>query len=222
MSRLFSLSEIDAVCRKAARGAGYGWGMAEEAGRSARWLAAYGFQGPEALAAWLRTLQPEASLHRPSLQEGIWRAQRNICPLSAGTLASDYESKLFSGETFEFEQVQQPILMLSMVARIVENRECSLIFSLNDHDIVCVAQKIMFSSDFPWETSCADVSVYLTDFETASKQETVEPSAQSRVVDEAAYETLLELAHRTYAPATEASRIAGAGASASAGTTDND
>lgn len=242
MSRLLSLSEIDALCRKAARGSGYGWGMAEEAGRSARWLAAYGFHGPEALAAWLRLQQSDASLNRPSLQDGIWRAQRSICPLSAGTLVSDYESKLLNGQAFEFEQVERPILMLSMVARIVENRECSVIFSIDDQDIRCVAQKIICSADFPRDTTCADVRVNLAyveiadqackevgeaaDAELAQKDESmgeaVEPSARSRTVDEAAYQTLLEFAHRTYAPATEASRLAGAGAGESTGTTDND
>ena len=46
-----SLAEIDAMGRKAARGAGLPWGLAEEAGRAARHLAAWGLPGPEALAA---------------------------------------------------------------------------------------------------------------------------------------------------------------------------
>ena len=33
-----SLPEIDALCLKAARGAGYSWGVAEEASFAARWL----------------------------------------------------------------------------------------------------------------------------------------------------------------------------------------
>lgn len=217
MSRHLSLSEIDALCRKAARGAGYGWGMAEEAGRSARWLAAYGFQGPEALAAWLRARQADACLHLPTLQDGVWQASRGICPLTAGTLINDRESQLLSGRGFEMSQVQQPMLMLSMVARIVENRDCTIIFSVGDHDITCAAQGIVCSDNFPWDKARADVSCHLAEEETASMDETVEPASQSRAVDDGACDILLELAHRTYAPATEASR-AGAGA----GTSDND
>ena len=40
-----SLSEVDAMSRKATRGAGYAWGLAEEAGYAIRWLASYGFDG---------------------------------------------------------------------------------------------------------------------------------------------------------------------------------
>lgn len=218
MNRSLSLSEIDSLCRKATRGAGYGWGMAEEAGRSARWLAAYGFQGPEALAAWLRVRQADASQHLPALEDHIWHAKRGICPLTAGTLVNDQESQLLSGKGFEFVQVQQPMLMLSMVARIVENRDCTIIFSVDDHDITCAAQGIVCSEDFPWDKARADVSCHLADEQPASMDETVEPASQSRMVDDAACDTLLELAHRTYAPATEASRLAGAGA----GTSDND
>jgi len=45
-----SLAEIDATGRKAARGCGCPWGLAEEAGKSARWLASHGYPGAEALA----------------------------------------------------------------------------------------------------------------------------------------------------------------------------
>lgn len=218
MSRSLSLSEIDALCRKAARGAGYGWGMAEEAGRSARWLAAYGVQGPEALAAWLRTRQADASQHLPSLQDGVWRAPGSICPLTAGTLINDRESQLLGGRGFELVQVQQPMLMLSMVARIVENRDCTIIFSVGDHHISCAAQGIVCSEDFPWDKARADVSCQLSEGDLVSMDKTVEPASQSRMVDDGACKILLELAHRTYAPATEASRLAGAGA----GISDND
>ncbi len=218
MSRHLSLSEIDSLCRKAARGAGYGWGMSEEAGRTARWLAAYGFQGPEALAHWLRVRVGDTGQHVPALRDHLWHAQRGICPLTAGTLVNDRESQLLGGSGFEFVQVHQPMLMLSMVARIVENRDSAIVFSMGDRDITCTAQGIVCNDDFPWEKSRADVSCHLAVSETESMDESIEPSAQSRSVSDKALETLLELAHKTYAPATEASRLAGAGA----GTNDND
>ena len=44
-----SLNEIDSLCQKAARGAGLDWGLAEEAGFAAAWLAARGADGAAAL-----------------------------------------------------------------------------------------------------------------------------------------------------------------------------
>ena len=44
-----SLGELEALCRKAARGAGFDWGTAEEAGRAVRRLAGVGLPGAELL-----------------------------------------------------------------------------------------------------------------------------------------------------------------------------
>ena len=41
----FSLNEIEAIGKRAARGAGLPWGLAEEAGKAARWLTARGLPG---------------------------------------------------------------------------------------------------------------------------------------------------------------------------------
>ena len=46
----FALIEVEATAKKAARGAGHSWGMAEEAARAARWLCAHGIDGVAGLA----------------------------------------------------------------------------------------------------------------------------------------------------------------------------
>ena len=40
-----SLNEVQAQAFKAARGAGYAWGLAEEAGKATRWLCGHGLDG---------------------------------------------------------------------------------------------------------------------------------------------------------------------------------
>ena len=50
----YSLAEIDALSRKACRGAGYSWGLAEDAGKAVRWLTAYGLPGAETLSELLQ------------------------------------------------------------------------------------------------------------------------------------------------------------------------
>ena len=44
-----SLNEVEATAKKATRGAGYPWGLAEEAGKAVRWLCGAG-------CGWLRGL----------------------------------------------------------------------------------------------------------------------------------------------------------------------
>ncbi|MEL7259121.1 MAG: DUF3726 domain-containing protein, partial [Pseudomonadota bacterium] len=41
----WSLNEVESLARKAARGAGYSWGLAEEAGKATRWTCAAGWPG---------------------------------------------------------------------------------------------------------------------------------------------------------------------------------
>lgn len=50
---VLSLNEVQVTAKKAARGAGYPWGIAEEAGQAARWLCSHGLDGCAALAGVL-------------------------------------------------------------------------------------------------------------------------------------------------------------------------
>ncbi len=79
-----SLNEIDAMARKAARGAGYAWGLAEEAGRAVRWLEARGLPG---LAALLRHLERGAP--------------NETSPLLAGATLSDRARAIGRGEAYD-------------------------------------------------------------------------------------------------------------------------
>lgn len=93
----WSLAEIDAQCRKAARGLGCPWGMAEEAGKAARQLAAHGLPGPEALATMLgaRTACCCTSGARCDLRIGVEAADQGTRPgegasILTRAIAGDY------------------------------------------------------------------------------------------------------------------------------------
>ena len=51
-----SLNEIDACTKKAARGAGMSWGLAEEAGKAVRWLARYNLPNIELIVPLLEQI----------------------------------------------------------------------------------------------------------------------------------------------------------------------
>lgn len=59
----WSLGEIADLSKKAARGAGFSWGLAEEAAWAVRWLAERGLPGPEALARALRNADVPCPVH---------------------------------------------------------------------------------------------------------------------------------------------------------------
>ena len=62
MTASWSLNEIEALAKKAARGSGCSWGVAEDAGRAVRWLEARGLPGAEALGTLLRGSKPSETL----------------------------------------------------------------------------------------------------------------------------------------------------------------
>ena len=112
----FSLGEIRAMALKATRGAGYPWGLAEEAGQATTWLCAHALPGCEALAALLaRNLAAELSAHSPRGPE--WDAPRDLCPLITGAALCDNATRLTRGPLL-LPPVAEPLLLLPFLALV--------------------------------------------------------------------------------------------------------
>jgi len=215
MKLRYSLSEIDVTCRKAARGAGYSWGLAEEAGKVARWLAAYNLNGPETLATILQQTDSHCAEFTPQLQNGLWTNENQaICPIIAGTILSDRGHHLAAGQSFTFRSMLQPIALLPQLGRLAETDNLSLNLSWGDEQIFINADGIKWDQRQS-NSSLAEEVVCEPTGEFIAQQH---PEPVSRAVDATQWKTLNAFAHRTYAPATQASRLSGAGA----GLQDND
>ncbi len=211
----YSLSEIDVTCRKAARGAGYSWGLAEEAGKVARWLASYDLNGPETLAAILQQTDNRCAEFTPQLQNGLWTNEsKAICPIIAGTILSDRGHHLAAGQSFTFRSLLQPIALLPQLGRLAEADNLSLKLSWGDEQLFINADGIKWDQPPSKSIQAVEVVCEPTREFVAHRH----PEPVSRAVDAADWKTLNALAHRTYAPATQASRLSGAGA----GLQDND
>lgn len=112
---IVSLNEIETLATKAARGAGFAWGMAEEIGFAARWLAARDLDGIGALDALLAT--PAAC------------RRSDACPINVGTRLADgavRELPWASPDLFS------PLLLLPFAACFAENRQAVLEVTLGD------------------------------------------------------------------------------------------
>lgn len=88
----FSRSEIEAIAVKATRGAGFDWGVAEEAGMAARCLVEAFLPGLHLLLACLEA--PRGS--PPGIPGTSWQAPLNgvLCPLATGVALSDRAAML--------------------------------------------------------------------------------------------------------------------------------
>ena len=111
-----SLSEINALCFRAARGAGLAWGEAEEAGWAASRLSQAGLAGPALTLAWLGDL---ASLGRPAPAPDLWPALSGPqCPVRCGIALTDFAG-LPEGpgaRALTVERMAHPLLALPFVA----------------------------------------------------------------------------------------------------------
>jgi hypothetical protein len=81
-----TMPEISALCLRAARGAGLGWGMAEECAHAATWLAARDFDWADAVLYQLET--PSGRQVTPRV--GRWDADAPVCALHVGVALSDF------------------------------------------------------------------------------------------------------------------------------------
>ena len=202
-----SLNEVEATGKRAARGAGFDWGVAEEAGRAARWLCSNGLDGCAILANYLEG--PRG--HAPDGLQGVWRSSAgDLCPLIAGAALSDLALKLET-EAIAMEGVAAPAILMPFAAwaslAIGEN------VSLKIGDAVACTDGARLSITGAIPPRASSVSVF-----PAGKIERALPQETRAFPSPESWEALSRLAHRTYAPATEESRRLGAGA----GLSDND
>ncbi|MEO0362061.1 MAG: DUF3726 domain-containing protein [Pseudomonadota bacterium] len=79
-ARDLSLGEAEALIANAARGAGYPWGLAAEAGAAARRLIASGAPGAELFAAFLTSVAEDGIGARCPLREGLHAADLGEAP----------------------------------------------------------------------------------------------------------------------------------------------
>lgn len=214
----YSLNEIEALCKKAARGAGYSWGMAEEAGKAARWLASYDLAGPEHLAALLAQNDglPLADFAPQNLSKVLAAYSGPICPLAGGAALCDSADQLATPGGTEMSKVMHPMLVIPFAASASVYLKRSVALYWDNVKIHISASGIRVTG------SRTDMEVSLTDALRCEVSD--EPALDFQTpsyrgdVSLAAWTALSAFAHRTYAPATEESRILGAGA----GVADND
>jgi len=212
----FSLNEIEATAKKAARGGGYGWGLAEEAGKAVRWLCAHGFDGCKALADLLETIDgADLTDKRPIINNGVWRSPSSeLCPLTTGAALSDRAFSLTT-EGVIIHSILQPLLLLPFVQAAARQLQGSVTITWPNVSAVCNGAGISWNAKSAAQLYCTADSVKVF---FGGESGNVLPAATRAEPNEADLKRLIDFARRTYAPATEESRLLGAGA----GTSDND
>jgi hypothetical protein len=117
---LCSLNEIEAQLRKAARGTGLSWGLAEEAGRAARWLAMHGIDASPIFAALFEQNDGRA-YDEITIMPGTepWQAKGGmLCPLIAGAALVDRAEEIADGKAVALAAIAWPVLLAPFAAMV--------------------------------------------------------------------------------------------------------
>lgn len=209
---IVSQTEAETMIAKAMSGAGRAWGIAQEAAPAVVRLQAGGLPGAAAAVELLRatdgldleTLMP--AITGNSLAAGSADAPA-LCPVLVGCYLADLHHRL---DGLAVRNVHSPLLLLPFVCRAATAVQVSW-----DDGCAGFVDGRFFGEGALHGTRAAEVNI-----STGQDGKPAGQAPQTGGVDIACdlWEALNEFASRTYVPATEASRLKGAGA----GLTDND
>lgn len=198
-----SLGEFQAAAAKALRGAGYSWGMAAEGAGACRTLASMGYDPSHSLLRLLLAVE-EMGVDAVRPDDTWATASGRICPLSAGAAMSDAPPT----GPLALANVIEPLLLIPTLA-VLASDDSGFAMRWDGGSVV-------IGVDGPDGWGVPPIA------EIAIEPAAAPPARAGRAtrvdIRNAALEELNRFAHRTYAPSTDASRAAGAGA----GLNDND
>ena len=203
---IYSLSEIDATCKKAARGAGFSWGYAEETGKAARWLAAHQLPGVALLAEYLTLQQKNPEDYQGSTAR---------CPLLTGAMLCDSGHGEMETSVV-FEHVVYPLLLLPYLTQLSKAAGVGFRIQWPGAFIRCrngaiyIKEKESIATAEATNVSCDWLEANATI--TMDESFVQEAGAVGQFIEASHWAALEALAHLTYVPATEESRL-GAGPS---------
>ena len=234
-----SLNQIEQTARKAARGAGLAWGLADEVGRAMRWLHTYGLNGAALLAAHLDGdggdgfcdeagggpgsgdspgRNPGLPPAAPLALTGVWRAAAGpLDPLATGASISDCIDAMPRGG-IQTAAIARPLLAAAFVGGAAESEGLAFEVTWRGCVLRCARGRVQVRGAL--DAALAD-GMHCRPAEPrapAFRGPFRAPRIGETTVDARAWSRLNRHARRTHVPATPASRQTGAGA----GLRDND
>lgn len=200
-----SLNETQSLIKAAARGAGLSWGEALDYALGMRWIATQGIKALDICADHLEMVAA-GTVRPPNAFGPALKAEGALCPLRVGLLISDHRFALTEHDVITVQNLACPLLVLPFLALSGTSMR------MHGEGFSVVVGTHGWAGQLPQNTP-TDVSI------TADALVDPKHAMHTRVpTGETDRARLLALAANTYAPATEASRLAGAGA----GLSDND
>lgn len=214
-----SLNEIEHTSRKAARGCGLPWGVADEVGKAVRWLHVYGIDGVSMLINLLKQQDHHNfEKYSPVNLESPWRGRnQTLSPIAVGMSLCDCLEAMADAE-IKVNRVAYPALIAGFLGQTSLVPGQSVVLQWNNIKLSLYRDGLVVEG--------ADAMLMLEKAETLDcarypfpgEAKTKKPHIGDAEVSVDSWAELEGHAYLTYVKATEESRLSGAGA----GLTDND
>ena len=115
-----SLSEIETTSKRASKAAGFSWGIAEEVGKSVRFLELFGFEGIKNLNEYYKSRSNKKFEKLNLINENNISVKFPFCPIILGVSFLDQIKNLEKFDKILFNKISYPILILPFLSRSSE------------------------------------------------------------------------------------------------------
>ena len=209
-----SLSELQSLAKLAARGTGYYWGQAEEAGRICRQLEQHQLPGLQALRILLDRHLSEQNegveqngnigQHIPHLMEHNWKAHDWMCGLITSICLSDRRQHIITSTRLDCHHVISPLLLATALHQIAVQTHKALAMSWDDVRITCTDTAIYQQGDNLTPKQPQHVQIHITTQQPQSPPlTTTQPPLE---ITQELRQHMVDITYNTYVPNSEVSR----------------
>ncbi len=201
-----TLSEIDTTSKRAAKGAGFSWGISEEIGKNMRLLELFGLPGIKNLNKYLKDYKKK-QFQKIALISEINETKKNpFCPIILGTNFIDQVNLLDKKNNIQISNVAFPILFLPFVSRASEIIGKRIFLKIEEKEFLLNLNQSIYSNYLKNEIleNCNTVNISFIE--------------NNNSFNENEWNELYKLSEDTFVEETESLKIGAAGA----GLTDND
>lgn len=214
----WSLNELEAETKKAIRGAGLSWGLAEEGSKATRWLAAHGVDPLPALSEILERHDRHAIAATVTLPAAShWHSDAPLCPIALGVALCDDADRLEVGAVVA-GPVVRPLLLLPFAAAAARMLKRPLQLEADGMRVVMNERGDPSCDVSKFDTAVASEVRCTLAAERPPAWQVRAATTHGIAADPESWRRISSYVHRTYVPASERSRLQGAGA----GLIDND
>ena len=201
-----TLSEIDTTSKRAARGAGFSWGIAEEVGKNMRLLELYGLPGIKNLNKFLKDYKEKQFQKITLISETNYASKNPFCPITLGTNFIDQVNLLDKKSNIQISNLAFPILFIPFVSRASEIVGKKIFLKVDDKEFLFNLNQSIYSNYLKNEIleNCNNINISFLE--------------NNNSFNEDEWKELYKLSEDTFVEETESLKIGAAGA----GLTDND